>query len=314
MKSLYDLYNFFTFHNEEKNEKKEYNKIINKIFIKEFLQYNFLNFGEDPIGFLSDRYFKILEKLENIIRGENNHCKRKRIITKWGETSKSYRLENGELLYSFKYKDKKIIHGKLNFYKNDEFTNLFNCSFDENENKKSGYIHQYSKNSQRLEYTDFILNNLFHGKGYLSLSLRSIFDGEFKEGKKAFGKQISYSYIFDGEFENDKPYSGKMEVKRKNYKYDGIYGFNGEIVKGKVFSGKGYLETKRFSADPCLYEPDYPDEFIKEQEKDQISEYLESKYNDLMENKHSVIEIIKCTINNNKIIECEDNLYNKDYI
>lgn len=321
MKSLYDLYNFFIFYNKNKSfnniaNNSEYDKIINKIFIKEFLQYKFLNFGEDPIGFLSDKYFQILGKLENVVDRKSGHCKRKNIKIDWNKTIKEYYLENGDLLYSFTYKGNKKIKGILNFYKYNKLVSLFDCSFNENEAQESGYIKQYDNFSEKLEYDGFILNNLYHGKGILSLSEGYKFEGEFKKGIKIYGKERTSKYSFEGEFKEDEPFTGKLESKEINYKCDGIYNFNGELRNGKAFLGEGYFKIgeDNIEGPPPEYNHSDTDEYKKQEEENKQKKYLSDRMDELAKQKPIIIELLKCTINNKKIIKSENNIFNKEYV
>ena len=105
-----------------------------------------------------------------------------------------WHFDDGILLYSFEYKDGKIIRGKYYNRFREEYELIFDCQFNEKGARTDGYTTIfYSQNT--IKYQGLIINGKYDGQGksYSNKdSLKPIYSGIWEKGKMLEGisKQI----------------------------------------------------------------------------------------------------------------------------
>jgi len=276
LEMIFYLYNSFLLLNELNHStdggNDELNILINKlskmIFIPVLLDYLWMDFNGLTVAILNNKYFPILRKIQiaskksfDLSEEYISDGKIRKLIIKQSNGSVKYEgefldeilvngtdkwnLDNGQLLYSFTYKNGTIIRGKYNNKFKEEFGPIFNCKFNKYI-QTDGYTSVFHS-SNIISYRGSIISGEPDGQGVkysTKNSLTPIFSGVWRKGRMINGEFINKSsgsrvIYFKGEYRNNNPYSGEIECSEL-FEFKGAYGFKGIIREGKLLTGSGY--------------------------------------------------------------------------
>ena len=336
--------------------------IAGKLFIDVLLKYMWMDFEGKIESLLHNKYYIIFRKIEGEINEEKdyylyqlNQFQMKQVNGKdkiHGEYingvlkngTDTYYDENGNQIYSFIYKDYKVIKGNYSNYINDMFENIFVVEFDEKGIADTGYIIMFY-DSNMVKYKGNIKGKKYEGYGILyqdNKYLSAIFDGIWEQGEKKEGvfransQNASIEY-FNGTYYNDKPYTG--EIKLGNQKsFNDVYEYKGTIKEGEMENGFGYtknaslidwdyieshndnIQCQRYlmsrEENECAYEYEQdhiPDEVMQEWEDDNERREVQENREHLRDICLEVVEAIGTKWTSGKPKKLEEDDLNKKY-
>ena len=223
LEMIFNLYNSFLLlselehsSNDEGNDLKILvDKLANNIFTSALLDDLWMNFNGITESILNNKYYPILRKIELTSKNLNNKkfksysddgelCikqnngkvkyKGKFVNGSMQDGIDQWHFDDGILLYSFVYKNGKIIRGKYFNRFREKYELIFDCQFNDSGARTDGYTTIfYSQNI--IKYQGLIINGKYDGQGksYSNKdSLKPVFSGIWEKGKmlEHISKQI----------------------------------------------------------------------------------------------------------------------------
>ena len=214
LEMIFNLYNSFLLLSElERSSNDEGNdlkilvdKLANNIFTPVLLDDLWMNFNGVTEAILNNKYFPILRKIELTSKNLNNkkfkcYSDDGELCIKQNNGSVKYKgkfingimqdgtdqwhFDDGILLYSFIYKNGKIIRGKYCNRFREEYELIFDCKFNEQGSRTDGYTTTFYA-SNAIKYQGLIVDGQYDGQGKsysTKNSIKPIFSGKWGKGK-----------------------------------------------------------------------------------------------------------------------------------